>query len=43
MLLRTIKDELGPDFTVSEEFKPLREDPELDAYLRDPQRFTRQP
>jgi len=40
-LLNTIRLELGEDFDVLNHQEPLREDPDLDAYLADPKGFRR--
>ncbi len=40
-LLAVIRQELGRRFTVIDEHGDLREDPDLDAYLRDPRGFRR--
>ncbi|GLV60203.1 hypothetical protein KDH_70250 [Dictyobacter sp. S3.2.2.5] len=41
-LLATIRQELGEQFEVIDDFVEEVEDPELDAYLQDPQGFVRQ-
>jgi len=40
-LVDAIRQELGRSFVVIDEHGELREDPDLDAYLRDPQGFRR--
>ncbi|EFH85193.1 hypothetical protein [Ktedonobacter racemifer] len=40
-LLTTVRQELGKHFEVIDEFVEEKEDPELDAYLRDPKSFKR--
>ena len=40
-LLTTVRKELGEDFEVIDNFEEIKEDPDLDAYLRDPKGFKR--
>jgi hypothetical protein len=41
LLLESIRRELGADFDVIDESYELREDPDLDEYLKDPKAFRR--
>ena len=40
-LFEAIKMELGPSFEVQNEHRELREDPDLDEYLKNPEEFWR--
>lgn len=40
-LLRAIRQDLGPEFEVVDEFRELQEDADLDAYLQDRKGFRR--
>jgi hypothetical protein len=40
-LLKNIRSEVGEEFEIIDEQKPLMEDPDLDAYLTDPKRYSR--
>ena len=42
-LLFTLREELGERFDVSDALVEMQEDPDLDAYLRDPRGFRRTP